>query len=202
MCIYNKYNGIILAQIISLPLAILLPSVSTSLYFYKKQDSVETPQHRNGLTLQEPVKISNERFSCDNAISLIKSHFMGSYSNKEVLYWSIWWFLATGGFIQAQTYAQILWEAIDPKKENFYNGAVEALYTLFATGAALIAGFINMDFFHKHHLWIITGSSLIQGGLIICEGLTSDIMVAYAIYVLFGTMYQFMITLIRCVSIC
>lgn len=194
---FSKHNDF-LAQIISLPLALLLPSVSTSMYFHKKSDvEVVVSQQTTHVSIQETITVKKYEFSCDNAISLIKSHFFESYSKKEVLYWSIWWFLATGGFIQAQTYAQILWESIDKDKENFYNGAVEALYTLFATGAALIAGFINMNFFHKHHLWIITLSSLVQGGLIIAEGLTSNILIAYAIYVLFGTTYQFMITLIR-----
>lgn len=139
----------------------------------------------------------NQKECGPKAISLLKQHFIQSYSKKQVLYWSIWWALATGGFIQAQTYAQLLWKDIDPGKINFYNGAVEALYTLAATISSLLAGLINMKFFNKHHLWIITGCSLIQGGLVMCEGATSNVLIAYTFYILFGTMYQFMITLIR-----
>ncbi|XP_063704598.1 thiamine transporter 2-like [Culicoides brevitarsis] len=188
-------------QLISLPLAFLLPSVSTSVYFYKNTESIDNTKCKNDANLQQMDINQRKQFSSRDAILLIKTHFLQSYSNKEVLYWSIWWFLATGGFIQAQTYAQILWDDIDQKKEIFYNGAVEAAYTLAATLAALAAGFINLDFFHSHHLWIITGSSIVEGLLIICEGLSSTITIAYAIYILFGTMYQFMITLLSaCVA--
>lgn len=59
------------------------------------------------MNIQESAKVNTDRgISCENATSLIKSHFLGSYSNKEVLYWPILWFLATVGFIQAQTCAK------------------------------------------------------------------------------------------------
>lgn len=122
---------------------------------------------------------------------------MTAYSNREVLYWSIWWALATAGFIQAQSYAQVLWQEIDPDKENFYNGGVEAVHTFLATIVAIVAGLINMRFFERHHLWVITGCSLLQGALILYEGLTQQIFVAYLMYVLFGATYMFMITLVR-----
>lgn len=128
---------------------------------------------------------------------LIKNHLIQAYSNKEVLYWSIWWTLGTGGAIQAQTYAQLLWQQIDPDRESFYNGAVEACFTLFATVTALVAGLVNIDFFESHHQWIITLLSLLQGLITIFHGLTTNILVAYTMYVLFGTIYTFMITLVR-----
>lgn len=164
----------------------ILPKVRKSLYF-----------HTEPISEQQVVSTPPSKSTFNKAMLLIKDHFITAYSNKEVLYWSIWWTLGTGGAIQAQTYAQLLWQKIDPGREKFYNGAVEAGYTLFATATALIAGFVDMNFFENHHMWIITLCSIGQGLITVFHGLTTNILVAYTMYILFGTIYSFMITLVR-----
>lgn len=173
------------AQIASAGLVVLLPRVRKSLYF-----------HNNNETDEQHVP-SKQQNTINRAMYLIKDHFISAYSNKDVLYWSIWWTLGTGGAIQAQTYAQLLWIKIDPEREKYFNGGVEAGYTLFATVTALIAGFVDMEFFERHHMWIITVCSISQGVITIFHGLTTNILVAYGMYILFGTIYSFMITLVR-----
>lgn len=103
-----------------------------------------------------------------------------------------------GGFLQIQSYVQILWKAIDPALEDnstSFNGGVEAALTLFGAISCLVAGFISSEKFEKFDLWILTACSLFEGIFIIISALTTQIWVAYTMYILFGTVYMFMITL-------
>lgn len=100
-----------------------------------------------------------------------------------------------GGFLQIQSYVQILWKEIDPHQENFFNGGVEAALTLFGAISCLVAGFISSEKFEKFDLWILTVCSLLEGVMIIVSSLAQQIWVAYTMYVLFGIVYMFMITL-------
>ena len=100
-----------------------------------------------------------------------------------------------GGFLQIQSYVQILWQFIDPTQKNFYNGAVEAALTLFGAISCLVAGFISSEKFEKFDLWILTVCSFVEGVFIIISSVTDQVWVAYVMYVLFGIIYMFMITL-------
>ncbi|NXK98834.1 S19A3 protein, partial [Formicarius rufipectus] len=52
------------------------------------------------------------------------------YSSRKLLYWSLWWALATAGFNQVVNYIQLLWEFQAPSHSSaVYNGAVEAIAT-------------------------------------------------------------------------
>ena len=135
------------------------------------------------------------KFSWTRARKLLWLHFLQAYSNKTVLVWSVWWSLAMGGFLQIQSYVQLLWQDIDPDQENFYNGAVEAALTLFGAISCLIAGGISSEKFEKFDMWILTFCSLLEGTFIIISSKTHSIWVAYSMYILFGVVYMFMITL-------
>ncbi|NXT03669.1 S19A3 protein, partial [Jacana jacana] len=52
------------------------------------------------------------------------------YSSRKLLYWSLWWALATAGFNQVVNYIQVLWDFRAPSHSSaVYNGAVEAIAT-------------------------------------------------------------------------
>ncbi|NXY91504.1 S19A3 protein, partial [Alcedo cyanopectus] len=52
------------------------------------------------------------------------------YSSRKLLYWSLWWALATAGFNQVLNYVQVLWDSRAPSHSSaVYNGAVEAIAT-------------------------------------------------------------------------
>lgn len=57
--------------------------------------------------------------------------FLKCYS-RQLLFWSLWWALATCGYNQTVNYVQVLWEHVQPS-QNFtiYNGGVEAASNLF-----------------------------------------------------------------------
>ncbi|NWR53783.1 S19A3 protein, partial [Regulus satrapa] len=52
------------------------------------------------------------------------------YGSRKLLYWSLWWALATAGFNQVVNYVQVLWDFRAPSHSSaVYNGAVEAIAT-------------------------------------------------------------------------
>lgn len=195
-----------LAQAVSLVVAISLPSVGVSIYMWSYENPIEngSPSHAaNARSLNHPINnviSTNEdllktKFSWQRARQLLWAHFIQAYSNKTVLIWSIWWSLAMGGYLQIQSYVQILWQNIYPDPENPFNGGVEAALTAFGAISCLVAGFISSEKFEKYDLWILTVCSLLEGVLIIISSLTPEIWVAYAMYIIFGIVYMFMITL-------
>lgn len=128
------------------------------------------------------------------AFSLMKKHFIDSFSNRYVLKWSIWWALATAGFIQVQTYMQPLWSVITPDSDHIYNGAVEALLTILGAAGALLAGYLKTDWKHKGEL-VLSLCSITAGAIMLVSSQTEEIIVSYATYVGFGAIYHFMITI-------
>ncbi|XP_022919044.1 thiamine transporter 1-like isoform X2 [Onthophagus taurus] len=182
---YRELNYITFAALIAATIwAIFLPSVQKSIYFHRMQ---EENQH-----------LTASKYK--TAFSLMKKHFIDSFSNKYVLRWSIWWALATAGFIQVQVYIQPLWSEIqkesnsDEENFNIYNGAVEAILTIIGALGALGAGFIKTDWKHKGELMLCV-CSLFGGAFILICSQTTSVVVSYVCYVLFGGLYHFMITI-------
>lgn len=205
------------SQIVSLAIALLLPPVRKSLYFYTN-DSTEltdvgarqnsVPQGiqtevvpKNGMvTGPTPTPSSSDtstvspKFSWSNAYDLLVKHIVSAYTNRTVIRWSFWWALATCGQVQVISYVQFLWKEIDPNHESFYNGAVEAIVTLLGAGSAMLAGIANTSHHKKWHMWILTLCSLFMGAFTIISSLTNAVWIAYVMYILFGISYFFVIT--------
>jgi thiamine transporter 2/3 len=182
------------AQSLSLILALLLPSVGVSLYFYTVPSNDD---RSNSLeSLDNDVKINvKPKFSLKRAFVLMWQHFIEAYSNPTVVQWSFWWALANAGFLMVQFYVQILWQTIDVDRENLFNAGVEALLTLFGAIAAFLAGFLHSKTFKKYDLWVLALCSLAQGITTIISSYTNNIWVAYSMYVIFGILFSFMITI-------
>lgn len=99
------------------------------------------------------------------------------------------------GFLMIQIYVQLLWQEIDNEREFLLNAGVEATLTLFGAIAAFLAGFLTSKTFQRYDLWILTLCSLLQGIFIVISSQTTSIWVAYSMYVIFGVLYTFMITI-------
>lgn len=136
------------------------------------------------------------KFSWKRARNLLWQHFRESYSNKTVLTWSIWWALNQAGFFLVINYVQLLWQQIDPDQESFYNGAVEALLTLFGALSAILAGYVLGSSFEKYDVYLLSLCSFIEGGLILISSATSSIYVSYIMYIFFGILFHFIITIV------
>ncbi|XP_063704597.1 thiamine transporter 1-like [Culicoides brevitarsis] len=186
------------AQALSLPLGALLPGVGVSLYFYSASFKMQAePSINKEGGSDEKLANGSERvkFSLYRAKQLIWTHFVQGYSNFTILQSSIWWALVMAGFLMIQSYVQLLWKIID-EKQKLFNGGVEAILTLLGACGALIAGLINMKMYEKYCMWILSVCASLAGTLTLVSAYTTNIFVAYVMYILFGVLYNFMITLI------
>lgn len=201
MSIYKNKSPLIyeifLAQVISLFVAIALPSVGISLYFYTSPNSDEAVSASSINSLNAELKAIEvkPKFSYSRARKLLWKHFLDSYSNPVVVQWSLWWSLAMAGFLMVQFYVQFLWQVVDENREHLLNAGVEAVLTLFGAISAFFAGYVSSRIFKKYDLWILTACSFLQGVMIIISSVTSNILVAYSMYILFGILFTFMITI-------
>lgn len=106
--------------------ALLLPSVGTSLYFYsanQPNDKIDESNKPNGIsTIENTLKTLDDANNCEKAVSEFKVdeksvtkfsaslafsqlsiQFKTSYSNPEVIKWSVWWAIAMCGYLQVKT---------------------------------------------------------------------------------------------------
>ncbi|XP_044288927.1 thiamine transporter 2 [Varanus komodoensis] len=117
------------------------------------------------------------------------------YTTKKLLYWSIWWALATAGFNQILNYVQVLWDNKAPShSSDVYNGAVEAIATFLSSLASLVVGYLKVN-------WDLTGElalgvfSALDAGSLFLMCFTKSIWVCYAGYLVFKACYMFLITI-------
>ncbi len=85
--------------------------------------------------------------------------FLQCYRCRPLLAWSLWWALATCGYLQVINYVQVLWEKIRPSHDNkIYNGYVEALSTLL--GQAVRESFCFFRFLNDLQAFFMCGQCL------------------------------------------
>ncbi|XP_069720761.1 thiamine transporter 2-like [Phaenicophaeus curvirostris] len=117
------------------------------------------------------------------------------YSSRKLLYWSLWWALATAGFNQVLNYIQVLWDFRAPSHSSaVYNGAVEAIATFLSSVTSFIVQYmkINWDFFGELALGIF---SAIDAGSLFLMHFSTNIWASYAGYLLFKACYMLLITI-------
>ncbi|XP_041797051.1 solute carrier family 19 member 3b [Chelmon rostratus] len=126
---------------------------------------------------------------------LLWQSFRESYSSRHLIYWSLWWALATAGYLQIFNYIQLMWDHIEPSAtSSIYNGGVEAVCCLVGAAAAFSVGYIRVS-------WAVWGElalglfSAVATGAVFLMALTSSIWVCYAGYVIFKSCYMFLITI-------
>lgn len=64
------------------------------------------------------------------AYALLWRHFVQAYTNDRVAKWSVWWALATCGYLQIINYVQLLWQTAVKPGDMIYNGAVDFVYAI------------------------------------------------------------------------
>uniref|UniRef100_A0A672V237 Solute carrier family 19 member 3 n=1 Tax=Strigops habroptila TaxID=2489341 RepID=A0A672V237_STRHB len=117
------------------------------------------------------------------------------YSSRKLLYWSLWWALATAGFNQVLNYIQVLWDFRAPSHSSaVYNGAVEAIATFLGSVTSFIAQYvkINWDLFGELALGIF---STIDAVSLLLMHFTTNIWACYAGYLIFKACYMLLITI-------
>ncbi|XP_030621041.1 solute carrier family 19 member 3b [Chanos chanos] len=118
-----------------------------------------------------------------------------SYTSRKLILWSLWWALATAGYGQVFNYIQLMWDHIEPSStSSVYNGGVEAVCTLVGAAAAVSVSHVKVR-------WEVWGElalgmfSAVGAGCIFLMGLTSNIWLCYAGYVIFKASYMLLITI-------
>ncbi|XP_041662128.1 solute carrier family 19 member 3b [Cheilinus undulatus] len=126
---------------------------------------------------------------------LLWQSFRESYSSRHLIYWSLWWALATAGYVQVFNYIQLMWDHIEPSAtSSIYNGGVEAVCSLVGAAAAFSVGYIKVS-------WAVWGElalglfSAVGTCAVFLMALTRSIWLCYAGYVIFKSCYMLLITI-------
>ena len=134
-----------------------------------------------------------------NAFYLILDHFKTSYNNKTVILWSVFYSVAFCFYVQITGYVQVLWISIDDSQEIIYNGAVDAILTIFSVAVSLLAGKIHLSFLHHSQnriIIILVIMSSLQGVFVVLAAKSQTLLWCYTYYIIYATLYAF------CVTIC
>ncbi|KAK9504491.1 hypothetical protein O3M35_010813 [Rhynocoris fuscipes] len=188
-------------MVLSLFWALLLPSVSQSIYFNKTINQTLANESAASSTTNLVDNQTETRYSENKIIrgfQFLWIDFKTAFTNIYVVKWAFWWALATCGYYQILSYVQLLWEEILKDEGNEYytklNGGVEAAYTVASALAALCISKINVN-------WSIFGElvlflcSIVIGVLLTIMAVTSSIWVAYGTKVVYAMIYHSMITI-------
>lgn len=201
----------------SLCLALFLPAVTTSIYFYQSKKSksdreivpeIEERNKKEEEFTSSTIEILPDcekpgedeelvKFSWKDGIRLIRAHIRSAYTNKTVRLWSVWWILLEIGFHMVYSYNQPLWHFMEPDREVIYNGFAEFGLTLFGALGSLWAAKLNQKFIEKWALWIVVVCSIGMGTFSIIAGNTQNLMVSYAMYIVLGAVFYFMFTITK-----
>ncbi|XP_074733755.1 thiamine transporter 2-like [Strix uralensis] len=117
------------------------------------------------------------------------------YSSRKLLYWSLWWALATAGFNQVLNYIQVLWDFRAPSHSSaVYNGAVEAIATFLGSATSMAVGCIKVNWDLSGELTLGIFSAMDAGSLFLMHFI-DNIWACYAGYLAFKACYMFLITI-------
>ncbi|XP_020796234.2 thiamine transporter 2 [Boleophthalmus pectinirostris] len=181
----------------------LLPMPKKSLFFHRKkpddrEDVIEDIDR--GSTREMPgedVKENNYtgKGSLGKVLWLVKKDLAECYSSRNLLFWSIWWAMATCGYNQTVNYVQVLWEHVEPSQNSsIYNGGVEAVSNLLSAVTAYGVGFTEVRWEHWGEL-ALGGFSGLGCASLFLMSFIDNIWLCYAGYVVFKCMYMMLITI-------
>ncbi|XP_015492973.1 thiamine transporter 2-like [Parus major] len=115
--------------------------------------------------------------------------------SRPLLYWSLWWALATAGFNQVVNYVQVLWDFRAPSHSSpVYNGAVEAIATFLGSATSMAVGYVKVNWDLSGELALGIFSALDAGSLLLMH-FTDNIWACYAGYLAFKACYMLLITI-------
>ncbi|XP_042342297.1 thiamine transporter 1 [Plectropomus leopardus] len=133
--------------------------------------------------------------SCSQVLLQLWRDFRQCYSSRQLLYWSVWWAMATCGYNQTVNYVQMLWEDVQPSQNfSIYNGGVEAVSYLLSAGTAYGIGFTEV----RWELWgelALGGFSGLGATALFLMTFIGNIWVCYVSYVIFKCLYMLLITI-------
>ncbi|XP_022604220.1 thiamine transporter 1-like [Seriola dumerili] len=132
---------------------------------------------------------------CSQVLLQLWRDFCQCYSSRQLLYWSLWWAMATCGYNQTVNYVQVLWEHVQPSQNfSIYNGGVEAVSNLLSAATSYGIGFTEVRWEKWGELALGGFSGLGAAALFLMTSI-NNIWVCYTSYVIFKCLYMLLITI-------
>uniref|UniRef100_A0A8C2ZLK4 Solute carrier family 19 member 3 n=1 Tax=Cyclopterus lumpus TaxID=8103 RepID=A0A8C2ZLK4_CYCLU len=215
-----SFNNIMVLTLVFTAIALLvsclLPMPQQSMFFHRRRTGQKiategTARHVDGTTKHTSrAKLSLEQMRdekvedpeesvgaerCSKVLLQLWRDFCQCYSTRELLYWSVWWAMATCGYNQTVNYVQVLWEHVQPS-QNFsvYNGGVEAVSNLLGAASAYGIGFTEVRWEQWGEL-AVGGLSGLEAAALFLMTFTGNIWVCYTGYVIFKCLHMLLITI-------
>ncbi|XP_013873597.1 thiamine transporter 1 [Austrofundulus limnaeus] len=219
-----SYNNMVIFTLVLTAIALFtscfLPMPQRSMFFHRKhpreaqsvegvKGTVEAEQRSGSLDemrgenvqkvetkdAEEDEGESDGAKSCSQVILQLWRDFRQCYSSRQLLYWSLWWAMATCGYNQTVNYVQVLWEHIEPSQNfSIYNGGVEATSNLLSAATAYGIGFTDVRWEQWGEL-ALGGFSGLGAAALFLMTFTGNIWVCYSSYVVFKCLYMLLITI-------
>ncbi|CAB1455817.1 unnamed protein product [Pleuronectes platessa] len=143
----------------------------------------------------EDLKESVGSESCGKVLLQLWRDFKQCYSSRQLLYWSVWWAMATCGYNLTTNYVQVLWDHVQPSQNfSIYNGGVEAVSSLLSASAAYGVSFTEVRW-EKWGELTLGGFSGLGAAALFLMTFISNIWVCYVGYIIFKCMYMLLITI-------
>ncbi|KAM7413338.1 hypothetical protein PAMA_020636 [Pampus argenteus] len=158
------------------------------------QDDAGNGQEEKGSKVED-VEEAVGAESCSQVLLQLWRDFIQCYSSRQLLYWSVWWAMATCGYNQTVNYVQVLWEHVQPSQNfSIYNGGVEAVSNLFSAATAYGIGFTEVKWQQWGEL-ALGGFSGLGAAALFLMTFISNIWVCYTGYIIFKCLYMLLITI-------
>ncbi|KAM6893954.1 thiamine transporter 1 [Xenentodon cancila] len=158
-----------------------------------QMDNAEDPESKVPM-VPGSSETKSYRIGLVKVLQMLFDDFLRCYRCRPLLAWSVWWALATCGYLQIVNYAQALWENVRPSHDYvIYNGYVETLSTLLGALAALLVGYLPVSWSQWGELALCI-FSLLLAACVFAMDLLKNIWVCYGSYVVFRITYMLLIT--------
>ncbi|KAM6358207.1 thiamine transporter 2-like [Alca torda] len=217
---YFHLNAITLASVsLAFVCSFFLPMPQKSMFFHRKDVSPTPPAPDKAVASVGPDRPSScqedtgsmsadsrptPEAQADNAkpqshvlrvLVQLSKDLRDCYSSRKLLYWSLWWALATAGFNQVLNYIQVLWDFRAPSHSSaVYNGAVEAIATFLGSATSMAVGYVKVNWDLSGELVLGIFSAMDAGSLFLMY-FTDNIWACYAGYLAFKACYMLLITI-------
>uniref|UniRef100_A0A665W4Q3 Thiamine transporter 1-like n=1 Tax=Echeneis naucrates TaxID=173247 RepID=A0A665W4Q3_ECHNA len=199
-----SYSNILVFTLVLTAIALLtsclLPMPQQSMFFHRRHNVQKADAKSDGdemvdATESEHCEESVGKESCSQVFLHLWRDFIQCYSSRELLYWSVWWALATCGYNQTVNYVQVLWEHVQPSQNiSIYNGGVEAVSNLLGAATSYGIGFTEVRWDKWGELALGAFSGLGAAALFLITFI-NNIWVCYTGYVIFKCLYMLLITI-------
>uniref|UniRef100_A0A3B3U8I3 Solute carrier family 19 member 3 n=1 Tax=Poecilia latipinna TaxID=48699 RepID=A0A3B3U8I3_9TELE len=157
-------------------------------------DKGDTKEEQRAEEDEDSEEIKGEA-SCSQVVLQLWRDFRQCYSSRQLLYWSVWWAMATCGYNQTVNYIQVLWEHVQPSQNfSIYNGGVEAASNLLSAATAYGIGFTEVRWEQWGEL-ALGGFSGLGAAALFLMTFAGNIWVCYATYTIFKCLYMLLITI-------